>query len=850
MSGKWFQRLCGKLLSRRIPHSSVPHRTFLELEQLEDRLVPFAFTFTWRGGLHSTLWSNPANWVENRVPSNNDPEKDDVLVFPSGPGINPTSVNDIGNVSVSQIRIDSNDFTNFETYTISGGTITLSANASLVPTISDDGAYNELACNLQLPDTSHYAVFTVVEGHFFYLDGNIGGAGGFRKQGEGTLLLSGDNVYTGPTVVDQGALEVDSVNALGSSVNGTTVLNPGTLILSSFGGTEPLTLVGSGGTSNRGALTTAHGAGWDGDILLGSSAVVVRVDNFNGPVTLSLNGKIHGGNNGSNGLTKVGDGELVLGGAGLNDYTGASRVSDGTLSLTKGPGSNAITGPLSIGDNLSGRAGSVVVNLLADNQISKDSAITVNYSGTLNFNDHSDLVGAITLNGGQISTGTGVLTLNGNVSATSVESGGFIGTATISGNLSLGGAARSFVVFNGPGSTDLKVTALISGAVGLAKADSGRMRLTAANTYTGSTNVNGGILEIDGAQGSSATFVNIGATLAGNGTIGSLTVNAGGTVAPASGESLTVQGNASFGSSSANFAVSPIGNTVGTLGATRIVTLNNATLRISDSLKDAPQLNLPITVIGAGSLVGIFNGLKNSDIAVSSSGLSYRITYTSGSVILTRIQGPAFQQRAITSPIDEGSLATLTGHITTILPDDKFFLEVNWGDGGSTETFNFKPDAPRDVVLQHRYVDDGVYSVGLHWHDQRGSFNTDTLAVTVLNVAPEVNAGDAAQIFQGAMLARLITFTDPGQDAWTATVDFGDGTSIQTIDVRSGTQYLLRHRYADAGTFTVTVTVRDDDGDAGTTSFQVEVLPRPDATVLDAVFGLLAGQDDKLKMAK
>ena len=53
-----------------------------------------------------------------------------------------------------------------------------------------------------------------------------------------------------------------------------------------------------------------------------------------------------------------------------------------------------------------------------------------------------------------------------------------------------------------------------------------------------------------------------------------------------------------------------------------------------------------------------------------------------------------FPERAITSPIDEGGVATLTGRIATVLPDDTFFLEVNWGDGSRTETFRFRPRDP------------------------------------------------------------------------------------------------------------------------------------------------------------
>ncbi|HMF12873.1 MAG TPA: PKD domain-containing protein, partial [Gemmataceae bacterium] len=303
-----------------------------------------------------------------------------------------------------------------------------------------------------------------------------------------------------------------------------------------------------------------------------------------------------------------------------------------------------------------------------------------------------------------------------------------------------------------------------------------------------------------------------------------LTVAGGSTLAIAAGDSLSVNGNASFQNSLASFTATPFSNTIGTLNATGTVALNNATLQILDNVNFLPSLFFPpLTIVHGASLTGTFNGLANGDIFVSTrTHSSYRINYSATSATLTRVNGPAFQNRAITPQIEEGGTATLTGHITTILPTDTFFLEVNWGDGGRTRTFKFEPDDPRDVVLHHRYRDDGVYSVSLLWRDQRGAFNTDTLTVGVNNVAPVVDAGGDA-FFHGGILTRQVTFTDPGRDRWTATVDYGDGSGPQVIDLHGHKRFLLRHRYTHRGTFTVTVTVTDDDGGVGTASFRARV---------------------------
>lgn len=110
----------------------------------------------------------------------------------------------------------------------------------------------------------------------------------------------------------------------------------------------------------------------------------------------------------------------------------------------------------------------------------------------------------------------------------------------------------------------------------------------------------------------------------------------------------------------------------------------------------------------------------------------------------------------------------------------------------------------------HTFADDGAYVVTLTAKDDDGASASDSLTVTVANVAPVVNAGGDKAARQGVPITFHGTFTDPGtKDTHTYRWDFGDGAiATGTLDPE--------HAYADTGTYTVTLTILDEDGGTGT----------------------------------
>ena len=86
--------------------------------------------------------------------------------------------------------------------------------------------------------------------------------------------------------------------------------------------------------------------------------------------------------------------------------------------------------------------------------------------------------------------------------------------------------------------------------------------------------------------------------------------------------------------------------------------------------------------------------------------------------------------------------------------------------------------------------------------------------VTVLNLPPSVTAiGDS--ISEGGVAIVRATFTDPGvNDTHTAAILWGDGSPGQVVTV-AALAAGVAHVYGDNGSYSVTVTVTDDDGGMG-----------------------------------
>ncbi|MFO0748164.1 MAG: PKD domain-containing protein [Myxococcota bacterium] len=158
--------------------------------------------------------------------------------------------------------------------------------------------------------------------------------------------------------------------------------------------------------------------------------------------------------------------------------------------------------------------------------------------------------------------------------------------------------------------------------------------------------------------------------------------------------------------------------------------------------------------------------------------------------------------------IAEGAI-WLRARVATDDGADSFTGHVSYG-GGAPEDVAF--DASGAYVLSHLFPQDGSFEVALTVDDEDGGSATESATVTVTNVAPTLACGPAVDVvLEGKPFARGCTVSDPGADALTATVSFGeDGVGAVPVPIVNGA-IALAHTFTDKGSYSVVVTVSDDD---------------------------------------
>ena len=674
--------------------------------------------------------------------------------------------------------------------TTANGTLTLVGDV-----ISRDPNFNA-SIDGKLSLSNQTRVFQCLSGSYLLIQAAVSGSGtaGLIKTGPGNLTLRGTNTYAGVTTVTDGELQAASDQALGSTAAGTVVGAAGTLYLDGQSSPTGVNIINEALELNSDGSTVTLGtigpASWTGPITLNSPTNNVLFP-YLGDLTLS--GPISGP--GKLDVDAITPARVVLAGAGANTYAGGTIVRYGQLVLAKNPGVNAIPGALDIG-TAEGVAASVLLSNAT--QIADSAAVTMWTNSLFYLNNHSETIGSLA-GTGSVAVQQATLTTGGN-NASTTFAGAFSG--------------------NGTGS--------------LVKEGTGTMVFAGTSSATAPTLVNKGKLIADGVF-NGPVWVSGAATLGGNGWVGNV-ASTNGLVSPGASPGRLTTKDLTLNTSSLNIELN--GTTPGVnydqLQTTGTVTLATG-CALSVTLGFASAVGDQFTILandGNDPIVGTFAGLAQG-AQLTISGQKFSVTYTGGDgndVVLTHTNTTPILSTVVATPgANEGSVIDLNGNITDPDVADTHTLLVNWGDGSATENIPLSAGVI-SFHVSHFYADDlpgafpsDSFTIFCALSDPNGGVVVTNVSTVITNVAPSLPTGVAFAVKSGTPLASTLTFTDPGADSWNATADYGDGTGVQAVTVGPGKTLNLNHAFPTNGTYTVNLTVNDDDTGVGTGTVTVYV---------------------------
>ena len=444
------------------------------------------------------------------------------------------------------------------------GTLDLHGFSSAIGSLAGSGTVSDLSTTA-VTLTAGDSVNTTFSG----LLQNGNGSLGLVKSGTDTLILTGNNLYTGGTTISGGTLQLGNATATGSITG--NILDNGILSLDrsdtalnltgAISGTGSVVQAGTGsavtlsGTNSYSGVTSVN----TGTLQAGSVTAFSAASNFTVTgATLNLNGFSNSvGSLAGNGTVTTSVAGPVTLTAGANNassvFSGTLQNGNGTLALTKVgtgiftlSGTNTYSGPTTVSSGtLQSGSGSA---------LSATSDFTVN--SILDLNGFSNSIGSL--------AGSGIITNNG-AAASTLNAGGDNASTTFSGALQNG-----------------------TGILALTKKGTGTLILSGTSTYGGLTDVQVGQLSVRGTLANSAVQVESGAMLGGTGTISqAVTVLSGGILSPGNtgAGTLTVGSLVLNSGSFSDFDLGPAGVVGGGLNDLVIVNGNltlGGTLNITD----------------------------------------------------------------------------------------------------------------------------------------------------------------------------------------------------------------------------------------------------------------------------
>ncbi|QDU28454.1 Hemolysin, chromosomal [Anatilimnocola aggregata] len=417
---------------------------------------------------------------------------------------------------------------------------------------------------------------------------NIGHSNGSNALGTSSITLG-----EGTNTIRADTINIGISKASGRLAFASPGVGTGTVTIRNKANSGPaaITVGSNNGTGTAGSLTgTLDLRGHDSSVVASSLVIALGSNSSNGSVT---------------GIVEFDRGTFTASTVTIASKTTGTGIATGSLNISGGSFAINTGGTLTFASAVA-VAGTAVGNISVE-------------GGTLTSNINIVRAGGVGVNSAYLSVDGGTLNM----------AGGSVGTAAIP------------IAFEFSAGT-LQSLSQLNGGETLTKSGSGEGVLAGSNTYTGATQVDGGKLVLDGTLTVSPINVSSNGTLAGSGTVQSLTFASGATFAPELNGAVPGSGPGFYDQVS--------------VASAGLVDLTGVTLDLSGSTY-APVGADSFTILTAvGGISGEFAGLPDgSKLVVNNRPLT--ISYTANSVVLTFDANPVVNGTGV----DDSFLVTQNG---------------------------------------------------------------------------------------------------------------------------------------------------------------------------------------------
>ena len=516
---------------------------------------------TWSGNT-STDFYDGSNWTNGQYPNGNTTFVDSALTGAANTTVDRAS----GGNYIFGLYFN-NTLGTQNSYTINGPQ-GFAIGGSVIRTAEVTSGSLTDVINADIADTGQADVWDIRANHHLDMNGVYSGGNTTTKTGAGTLTFAGANTYTGATTITAGTLEIGGAGSLGSGSYAGTIANSGTFEYNSSAN-QTLSGVISGTGSvvkgNTGTLTLTGANTYSGVTTINAGILEIQSDDalgstvgetiINGGAKLTISGGITTAEN----ITNVGGGQgKITGGTGGGTFTGLITLtnsidlrgndltfSGGVTALEQGLSINVAravidTTAIDLDSDDSGAAGTLSLTS-ASNSLANATQLNVggndwdfariNFGGYLLIGGDNYMPVDAGVEFGWSTDGQSQATLDlggNNQEVAFLRQTSFYGGVNGDQNITNSGSTDSSLTINtAAGTYDFhgRITDGATNSMSIVKDGVGTQIFDnnsgIASSYSGTTTVNGGVLQIGDNDGTGDTASTL---------IGDIVINSGGTL--------------------------------------------------------------------------------------------------------------------------------------------------------------------------------------------------------------------------------------------------------------------------------------------------------------------------------